>query len=283
MNEVLAANEIEDELLRLGAEIYRSPMYTATYVLLGSDEKVCVKRNKSGVAVRKQPLVIHPRHAGGGSWEEICRLLGTPNMLYKNADLHGFPVAPTGQSKTGIAFGVPNVESLHSLVALLGGRIPGTEDSYQWQAAALEVDDDPESADTSPTERSRLIAARIGQGKFREDLLRYWGNACALTGSDITEVLIASHIKPWAAGTNSERLDPHNGLLLVANADRLFDRGLISFSDAGDLLAKSSISPGQLGALGLSYDMRLRKIENTHIAYLTVHRELHGFNTSRIS
>ncbi len=283
MTEALAANEIEEELLRLGAEIYRSPMYAATYVLPGRDEKVCVKRNKSGVPVRKQPLVIHPRHGSSTHWTAICDLLGSPNMVYKNADLHGFPVAPTGQSNTGIAFDVPDIQSLRSLVALLGGSALAGEERYQWDTAAVEVDADPSTATASPTERHRLIAARLGQGRFREDLLSYWGNACALTGSELAEVLIASHIKPWARSTNTERLDPHNGLLLVADADRLFDRGLVSFTDTGDLLCKDAVSLAQLATLGLSRSMRLQKVDQKHLAYLAVHREMHDFPTTKVS
>ena len=277
MTEVLSSNEIEEELVRLGAELYRSPMYAATYVLPGSDERVCVKRRKGGKSVMKQPLVVHPRNLTLGNWPEIIELLGVPNLKYKNADLHGFPVSPTGQSKTGIAFDVPAAASLKELIGLLGGTAAGPRAEYQWQAAKLELDVDPSTAELPATVQHRLVAARIGQGKFREDLLKYWGNACALTGSEVPEVLVASHIKPWAKGTNAERLDPNNGLLLVADADRLFDRGLISFTNSGQLIAKDSLSARQLGILGLSTGMCLRKVEKQHVSYLEVHRALHGF------
>jgi putative restriction endonuclease len=39
-------------------------------------------------------------------------------------------------------------------------------------------------------------------------------------------MLRASHIKPWSDCSNRERLDPLNGLLLVAHIDALFDNGL---------------------------------------------------------
>lgn len=81
------------------------------------------------------------------------------------------------------------------------------------------------------TEREILAKARIGQGKFRADLVTEWGKGevCALTGLAVPELLIASHIKPWRDSSNRERLDPMNGLLLVAHADKLFDRFLLSF------------------------------------------------------
>lgn len=86
------------------------------------------------------------------------------------------------------------------------------------------------------TERTHLAKARIGQGRFRADVVEKWGRGevCVLTGSSVPEMLVASHIKPWRESSNAERLDWTNGLLLVANADRLFDRHLMSFSRKGD-------------------------------------------------
>lgn len=81
------------------------------------------------------------------------------------------------------------------------------------------------------TEREVLAKARVGQGRFRADIVATWrkGEVCALTGLAVPEMLIASHIKPWRDSNNTERLDPMNGLLLVAHADKLFDRHLMSF------------------------------------------------------
>lgn len=42
---------------------------------------------------------------------------------------------------------------------------------------------------------------------------------------------------PWAKASNAERLSPKNGLLLSATLDALFDAGLITFSEHGELLA----------------------------------------------
>lgn len=83
----------------------------------------------------------------------------------------------------------------------------------------------------SDTERNSLIKSRIGQGEFRSALLEKYHGACILTGITLKNLLIASHIKPWAVSSNTERLSTENGLLLSANYDRLFDGGLISFDD----------------------------------------------------
>jgi len=35
-----------------------------------------------------------------------------------------------------------------------------------------------------------------------------WGGRCAVTGVDLPPLPTASHIKPWRAASNPERLDP---------------------------------------------------------------------------
>ena len=53
---------------------------------------------------------------------------------------------------------------------------------------------------------------------------------CALTGIDIPELLVASHIIPWAMN-EKERLNPGNGLCLSALYDKAFDKGIIAFDE----------------------------------------------------
>src|ERR1039457_884427 len=87
------------------------------------------------------------------------------------------------------------------------------------------------------TESERLIVQRIGQGIFREALLKYWNGSCPLTGIRDAALLRASHIVPWAeCETDALRLDVHNGLLLSALWDAAFDAGLVSFGDGGGVL-----------------------------------------------
>lgn len=277
MSDRMNSLQLTWELERLGATLYRSPMYAMTYVLPGTTERVCIKRGQQNRAMATQPLVIHPRHRDSMVWSALCSLLGSPNLDYRNADLHGFPLAASGASKTGVAFDVPNSEALRQTVALLGGVIPLAAEFPQFAAARLELECDPKASGTNETERQQLIAARIGQGKFRADLLKYWGQRCAVSNSGVPEVLIASHIKPWTLSTNEQRLDPYNGVLLAAHIDRLFDRGLISFSDQGELLSSKALPVPELARLGLTDQSRLRRIEPAHTVYLAEHRRVHGF------
>jgi putative restriction endonuclease len=100
------------------------------------------------------------------------------------------------------------------------------------------------------TTRAALIDARLGQGAFRKALMRRYHNSCAVTGCTISEMLRASHIKPWGKSSNSERLNPNNGLLLIANIDALFDSGLISFTDDGKLLLSDRLNGEKLDVMG---------------------------------
>ncbi len=84
------------------------------------------------------------------------------------------------------------------------------------------------------TEAERLVVQRIGQDVFRAGLLEYWQGRCPLTGIADPALLRASHIVPWKdCASDAERLDVHNGLLLSALWDAAFDRGLVTFNDAG--------------------------------------------------
>lgn len=71
---------------------------------------------------------------------------------------------------------------------------------------------------------------RKNQDHFRDMILATYENKCCVTGIAAPELLIASHIVPWAENARL-RLDPRNGLCLNALHDKAFDRGLISFDD----------------------------------------------------
>ena len=122
------------------------------------------------------------------------------------------------------------------------------------------------------TTRTALIDARLGQGRFRKELLRIWDGACAVTGCRVEAILRASHCKPWRASDNAERLDPNNGLLLVANLDALFDAGLITFGDDGSMQVASRVPSKEQQTLGLSGGLA-RTPEPRLALYLAHHRE----------
>jgi putative restriction endonuclease len=123
------------------------------------------------------------------------------------------------------------------------------------------------------TEVLAMVRRRVGQQALRAAMLDYWGGACAVTGIALPEVLRASHAKPWADCTSdAERLNVFNGLLLSANLDALFDRFLISFDDAGQLLVSDRITAADRESLGLAQYTGLRWIAVEHMPFLAYHR-----------
>jgi len=108
------------------------------------------------------------------------------------------------------------------------------------------------------TERSGLVTSRVGQGYYRQQVRQKWSDTCPITGLSIPGMLISSHIKRWSESSDEERLDPENGILLSPNADALFDKHLISFSDEGRLLCSSSIDAQVLSRMGIDGDSRIR-------------------------
>ncbi|WP_264875143.1 HNH endonuclease [Vibrio agarivorans] len=107
-----------------------------------------------------------------------------------------------------------------------------------------------------------LVNARLGQGRFRKNVINTWGNKemCALTGIDTKELLIASHIKPWSESNSEERLDGANGILLASHIDKLFDAYLITFRKKGSdyvLVPAKRLSKMTMKELNLDKGMTL--------------------------
>lgn len=142
-----------------------------------------------------------------------------------------------------------------------------------------EIDNKSQELSTEPEKtRKAVIKARIGQGLFRERLINHW-EGCSVTGFSNTDFLIASHIKPWKDCSTGEALDVTNGLLLLPNIDRVFDKGFISFDKAGDIMISPQIDSSDIKALGLVRDMKLRWCYSQHNIFLEYHRE-HVFKST---
>ncbi|MGN6102465.1 MAG: HNH endonuclease [Devosia sp.] len=129
------------------------------------------------------------------------------------------------------------------------------------------------------TDAERLVVQRVGQDIFREALMDYWGGRCPLTGISDPALLRASHIVPWAeCDSDAHRLDVHNGLLLSALWDAAFDRGLISFTDAGEAMFSPALSQAARVALDATRPGLLHGLTAHHLANLARHRMTFGFD-----
>lgn len=104
-----------------------------------------------------------------------------------------------------------------------------------------------------------------------QDIHQDW-HGCSISGYTHFDLLVASHIKPWKDADNSERMNVYNGLLLLPNFDKLFDRGYISFEDNGHIIYSKYIDDNDRRLLRMDNNLRLTKIEDNHKTFLDYHR-----------
>ena len=175
-----------------------------------------------------------------------------------------------GHGNQGIYLAEISHELSGTIFELLG--IPSLDELDQKQVAedleSARIEDD---SNLSPTEKSQLIMARRGQGKFKQNL-RELEQACRVSGTHDQRFLIASHIKPWSVSDHWEKLDGNNGLLLAPHIDKLFDSGYISFTDTGDILVADSTISGQLQSWHLDPSLNVGQFRRAQLTYLEFHR-----------
>jgi len=248
-------------------------------------------------STKKFALVLHPDDEGAIARTQLPSGVQIANTPYKSAGLLTFRT-DDGSTPWGRDVDIADEVALDALLAQLLTFNTSTEplvpppqgtprgshpeshapfSAYAFAAATAEIEADQKTQGIDQTTRERLVLARLGQGAYRQRLMALWDGRCAVTGCATSQALIASHAKPWAESDNRERLDEYNGLLLTASIDRLFDQGLIAFTDDGDLLRKPTLQEADLEPLGLSPKACLRSVKKEHIPYLAEHRRRHGF------
>ena len=97
----------------------------------------------------------------------------------------------------------------------------------------LPVFDIVEPVYNGPDKRRKKTYAEISDKQarrfFRKSVIAAYEGRCCISGMTIPQMLIASHIKPYAVSDfQTERANPANGLLLNAFYDRAFDQGLMT-------------------------------------------------------
>lgn len=122
------------------------------------------------------------------------------------------------------------------------------------------------------TEQEQIIVSRLGQGRFRKEVIRLWGS-CSVTGLQNISLLRASHIKPWKDSNNKERLNPFNGLLLIPNYDFLFDSGYITFKENGNVVISNKLSSVDRKIFNITDNLRLRQIFPGNKEFLEFHNQ----------
>lgn len=102
--------------------------------------------------------------------------------------------------------------------------------------------------------KDRLVKVRVNQNLFRAMVLANYSNHCAISGIDIPDLLLASHIVPWA-DSPQERLNPENGICLSALYDRAFDKGLIGIKENYEVVLSQELKQKYDNAYFRSYFM----------------------------
>jgi putative restriction endonuclease len=121
-----------------------------------------------------------------------------------------------------------------------GDLVPASEDAFRELFGAGDEDEIEvvpkqgvrvyKKTPSGPTETTGTTKMRRGQSFFREAVLNNYNNKCGVSGLDLRELLIASHILPWA-NHEAERLNVRNGICLSRLHDAAFDQRLIAFDD----------------------------------------------------
>jgi putative restriction endonuclease len=163
------------------------------------------------------------------------------------------------------------------LQQLLNGEVQSIVETITQAAGRGLMDDAAEEAlqqriDIGAAQKSVLIRARAGKGLFRENL-EATEQVCRITGLVDRRHLHAVHIKPWCHCDDREKLDGSNGLLLSPHLADLFDRGYISFSDAGDLLVSEELNPAVLKNWNIEPPRNVGGFTVEQRSYLEFHRK----------
>ncbi len=176
--------------------------------------------------------------------------------------------------------GTPNQGYLYEIPDSVGEYLSDRGHAQGLDLAGMAAAAAPSTAG-GETVRQALTNARLGQGKFRQDLLAAWKGECAVSEVRHPQLLRASHIKPWASSNNVERLDPANGLLLSAAYDAAFDALLVSFEHDGGIVLAADFAPAAAIAAGISPTAKLRSTGEAARGYLAAHRALLAARVAR--
>lgn len=122
--------------------------------------------------------------------------------------------------------------------------------------------------------KAAISQARNGQGKYRKELLEQCPY-CPITMISDERLLIASHIKPWAACNDDEKVDPYNGYTLSPMFDKLFDQGFITFTRDRRLICSDFLSKGTWKRIGLKNNVFVQPLpmDDKRIKYLDFHHQ----------
>ncbi len=86
----------------------------------------------------------------------------------------------------------------------------------------------------------REVKTRVNQNVFRQIVIANYSGRCAITGMNISDLLVASHILPWSKN-EEERLNPENGICLSLLYDKAYDKGYIGINERFEILLSKDL------------------------------------------
>lgn len=215
-------------------------------------------------------LVVDPKTQGWGTFhplvDQVARLCRRPpsSLVEKERNLTGArPNAGTGEralfqaviEHPDLVFGLWSVALQGARLAGIGpdqlpdildadGAEPGLlgQEELSTDLADLVAEDrgayEAAGLDRETSERAAMAMARLGQHRFARTVRSNYAHKCGFCGFNTTRLpasrlLVASHVKPWRAGTTKERLDPLNGVAACPTHDAAFDTGLLTVTADG--------------------------------------------------
>ena len=238
-------------------------------------EKVLRKCPQCGKAGIKSRLHLDPvykcykcQHVFDDPLENVVQVVTYASVHGRDwVDLDG---ALSGADLRSLCFNPSSQLSIRSLrwsdfLEALGDR------GYRGEAGFLE---DAGSVELNG-HRTARVRVRLGQGRFRRQLLDQFGFTCALTGPAPQSALQACHLYSYAQmGEHHE----DGGLLLRNDIHSLFDLGLILVNPYTELIA---VSPA-LAEFDLYWRMDAMRLQvelsPQHRAWLELHWNMHRRN-----
>lgn len=243
-------------------------------LILGKNKNEPAKQTR--IIFEKIPIADHPSIYGvefipeiykGSRVNQLESSLGYPNHL-KDGNQSNFIVEDMVAFKKLIRWYVSSVKSYQSKIeksSELESTIKPIEVfeyfNVDQSVDIFEIVNQP----IKSTTKEQLIQARLGQGKFRKNVINTWGigEQCAVTGIDIKPLLVASHIIPWRDSDGIQRLSGTNGILLCSHLDKLFDQCLVSFDELLRLVFSKRLTENDcehLKIIGITESTRLNEI-----------------------
>ncbi len=194
-------------------------------------------------------------HMGNPKLQELAKLLGRSvgAVSYKLANFARLDPALHARNIKGAAHGAKGEEQVWAEFAKdpealafesqrLMAKYTG-QDLVEY--AEVETDDLPPEG----KERDAMVKQRVNQNFFRRRVLSAYNGTCCITGLAVPQLLVASHIVPWAEDKKN-RLNVRNGLCLNALHDRAFDKHLLWISEKGTVQIAPRLLKETIGKLG---------------------------------